>query len=163
MLSDEEKEQIRREEETLAQNRAQTRAALEDRVKKDRAARAYRTQIATQLGNRKRWLWLIGPIIGVVAVGAFWLAPRPMNTTLEADPTIEGGITNTELIKQCQDQVQSELNTSSAAEFPQAGSIEDQIMISSDGKTWDSWVRYWDGRTRQRRNFSCAFTTFYKD
>jgi hypothetical protein len=168
MLSDDEKERIRAEEEHLAQSRAE----LEDRVKKERAARAYRAQIATRLGNRKRWLWSLVPITGAaLAVAGFALIPRQMPNAFEADPTIEGGITDAELVKQCQDQVQSQLNTVSAAEFPQIQDVKDQIAISSDGKTWDSWVRYWNGRTRQRRNFSCNFTTadcvfrvtFYKD
>ncbi len=167
MLSDEEKERIRAEEERVAQ----TRAALEDHVKKERATRAYRAQIATQFGNRKRWLWLIVPAIGALGIAGLALFPRSMPETFEADPTIEGGITDVELVKQCQDQVQTQLNTASAAEFPQTQDVKDQIFISSDGKTWDSWVRYWDDRTRQRRNFSCAFTaadcvfrvTFYKD
>jgi hypothetical protein len=167
MLSDEEKEQIRREEETLAQNRAD----LEGRAKKERAARAYRTHVATQLGNRQRWVWLIGPVIAVLALSAFWLAPRSSNAALETDPSVDGGITTAELIKQCQDQVQSELNTRAAAEFSPLEGVQDQITISSDGKTWDSWVRYWNAQRQQQRNFSCAFTsadqmlrvTFYRD
>ena len=156
MLSEEEKANIRTEEETKAQQKLEL---LEER-QKARAALEFRESIKTELNPKRAFRWWIGVLVFVLATaaGAGWWITRPKAPIVSSAP-IQGGIEDGELVSKCQSEVQTQLGFSGQLEFGLDGDAASQFFVSADGKTWDSWVRYQDPKIGTvRRNFSCSFT-----
>jgi hypothetical protein len=157
MLSEEEKARIRAEEEARAKQKLE---AQEER-QKARAALEFRESVKVELNPKKAFRWWIPLLVFVLAsaAGAGWWLTRPKAPEISSVP-IQGGIEDTELVSKCQTEVQTQLGFSSTAEFGLDADAASQIFVNTDGKTWDSWVRYQDPKIGLlRRNFSCSFTT----
>jgi hypothetical protein len=157
MLSEEEKARIRAEEEARVKQKLE---AQEER-EKARAALEFREAVKVELNPKRVFRWWIGVLVFVLATaaGAGWWITRPKPPEISSAP-IQGGIEDNELLAKCQTEVQNQLGFSSSAEFGLDGDAASQVFVSSDGKTWDSWVRYQDPKIGlMRRNFSCSFTT----
>jgi hypothetical protein len=153
MLSEDDKNRIRLEEEGKAQARAE---ALEH-VAKTRASDEYRKQIRAELiSRRKHFLWWTIPILILAGVGAsFFIRPSPPEISSTTDGI--GGIRDAPLIARCQDQLRAQLNDSQAT-FPATEESLRQISASSDGKRWDAWVICPGLPAPNRLEFSCRYT-----
>ncbi len=157
MLSEEEKARIRAEEEARAKQKLE---AHEER-QKALAALEFRESVKTELNPKRAFRWWIPMVVLMLATaaGAGWWITRPKPPEVSSAP-IQGGIEDNELIAKCQTEVQTQLGFSSTAEFGLDGDAASQVFVNSDGKTWDSWVRYQDPKIgMMHRNFSCSFTT----
>jgi hypothetical protein len=157
MLNEEEKARIRAEEEAKAQQKLEQQ---EDR-QKARAALEFRESVKVELNPKRAFRWWIPMLVFVLATaaGAGWWLTRPKPPEVSSAP-IQGGIEDGELLAKCQTEVQNQLGFSSTAEFGLDGDAASQVFVNTDGKTWDSWVRYQDPKIGlMRRNFSCSFTT----
>ncbi len=157
MLSEEEKAKIRAEEEA----RAKQILEQQEERQKARAAFEFRESVKVELNPKKAFRLWIPMLVFVLATaaGAGWWLTRPKAPEISSAP-IQGGIEDNELISKCQSEVQTQLGFLSQAEFGLDGDATSQIFINTDGKTWDSWVRYSDPKIGMiRRNFSCSFTT----
>ena len=158
MLSEEEKAKIRNEEEVKAKQKLE---AQEERLKA-RAALEFREEIKAELIPKPRQKWWIPVLVFVLAsaAGAGWwiLRPKPMPEISSAP--IQGGIEDTELVNKCELEVQNQLGVTAKLEFGLDGDAASQFFVGTDGKTWDSWVRFLDAKNGTvRRDFSCSFTT----
>jgi hypothetical protein len=153
MLSEDDKNRIRLEEESKAQARAE---ALEHAAK-TRASDEYRKLIrAALISRRKHFLWWMIPILVLAGIGAyFFTRPSPLELLSRTDGI--GGIRDAPLIARCQDQVRAQLNDSQAT-FPTTEESLRQISASSDGKRWDAWVICPTLPAPNRLEFSCRYT-----
>jgi hypothetical protein len=157
MLSDEEKARIRAEEEARAKQKLE---AQEER-QKVRAALEFRESVKVELNPKKAFRWWIPMLVFVLATaaGAGWWLTRPKTPEISSAP-IQGGIEDGELVSKCQGEVQTQLGLTAQLEFGLDGDATSQFFVNTDGKTWDSWVRYQDPKIGlTRRTFSCSFTT----
>jgi hypothetical protein len=154
MLSEDDKNRIRLEEEGKAQARAE---ALEHAAR-TRASDEYRKQIRAELisKRRKNVLWWTIPILVLAGIGAgFFTQPSPPEISSTTDGI--GGIRDAPLIARCQDQMRVQLNDSQAT-FPAPEESLQQISASSDGKRWDAWVICPGLPAPNRLEFSCRYT-----
>jgi hypothetical protein len=153
MLSEDEKNRIRLEEEGKAQARAE---ALEHAARA-KASAEYRKQIRSALiWRQKHVLWWTIPILVLAGIGAyFFTRSNPSETSSRTDGI--GGIRDAPLIARCQDQVRAQLNDSQAT-FPAPEESLQQISASSDGKRWDAWVICPGLPAPNRLEFSCRYT-----
>jgi hypothetical protein len=157
MLSEEEKARIRAEEEARVKQKLE---AQEER-EKARAALEFREAVKVELNPKRMFRWWIGVLVFVLATaaGAGWWITRPKPPEISSAP-IQGGIEDGELISKCQGEVKTQLGLTAQLEFGLDGDATSQFFVNTDGKTWDSWVRYQDPKIGlTRRNFSCSFTT----
>ena len=158
MLSEEEKTKIRAEEEAKAKQKLET----QEERRRAKAALEFREEVKAELIPKPRSRWWVGLLVFALAgaAGAGWWITRPKAMTEISSAPVQGGIQDGELVNKCQLEVQNQLGLSSRAEFGLDGDAASQFFVNTDGKTWDSWVRYQSpklGLTRQ--NFSCSFTT----
>ncbi len=153
MLSEDDKNRIRFEEEGKAQARAE---ALEH-VARTRASDEYRKQIRAELISRRRnVLWWTIPILILAGIGAYFFT-RSSPSEISSITDGIGGIRDAPLIARCQDQVRARLNDSQAT-FPAIEESLQQISASSDGKRWDAWVICPGLPAPNRLEFSCRYT-----
>jgi hypothetical protein len=157
MLNEEEKAKIRNEEQALAKSKLE---AQEQRLKA-KAALEFREGVKAELLPKRRSRWWVGALVFLLAsaAGAGWWITRSKPMTEISSAPVQGGIEDAELVSKCQTEVLAQLGFSKL-EFGLDGDATSQFFVNTDGKTWDSWVRYQDpklGLTRQ--NFSCSFTT----
>jgi hypothetical protein len=153
MLSEDDKNRIRLEEEGKAQARVE---ALEHAAQ-IKASDEYRKQIRTRLISRRRnfFCWTV-PILILAGIGAY-LITRPSAPEISSTTDGVGGIRDAPLIARCQDQVRAQLNDSQAT-FPAPEESLNQISASSDGKRWDAWVICPGLPAPNRLEFSCRYT-----
>jgi hypothetical protein len=153
MLSEDDKNRIRLEEEGKAQARAE---ALEHAAR-TKASLEYRKQVrAALISRRKHFLWWTIPILVLAGIGAYlFIRSSPPETSSSMDGV--GGIRDAPLIARCQDQVRAQLNDSQAI-FPAPEESLQQISASSDGKRWDAWVICPGLPAPNRLEFSCRYT-----
>ncbi len=155
MLSEEEKNRIRAEEE------AEARALLERdlQVQKIRALESYRADVRSEvradLQPRARNNWWFLLLIPVLGLTVFALLPRSSPSGIAEDTS--GGIANSSLVERCQSEVRNYLNDENA-KFPDVEEISSQISSSADGKRWDGWVICPAQETVQKAEFSCQYT-----
>jgi hypothetical protein len=153
MLSEDDKNRIRLEEEGKAQARAE---ALEHAAR-TKASLEYRKQIrATLTSRRKNMIWWTIPMLALAGIGAYFFT-RPSAAEISSTTDGAGGIRDAPLIARCQDQVRARLNDSQAT-FPAAEESTNQISASSDGKRWDAWVICPALPAPNRVEFSCRYT-----
>jgi hypothetical protein len=153
MLSEDDKNRIRLEEERKVLARAE---ALEQ-VARIRASDEYRKQVRTQLiSRRKNMLWWTIPVLVLAGIGAYFLT-RPNAPEISSSTDGVGGIRDAPLITRCQDRVRAQLNDSQAT-FPTPEESMRQISASSDGKRWDAWVICPALPAPNRLEFSCRYT-----
>jgi hypothetical protein len=156
MLNEEEKARIRAEEEAKAQQKLE---AQEERDKA-RAALEFRESVKVELNPKRAFRWWIPMLVFVLATaaGAGWWITRPKSPIISSAP-VQGGIEDSELVSKCQTEVQTQLSFVGQLEFGLDDDAASQFFVSTDGKTWDSWVRYQDPKIGlMRRIFSCSFT-----
>ena len=149
MLSEDDKNRIRLEEEGKAQARVE---ALEQAAK-TRASHEYRKQVRAELisGRKNFFCWTV-PILILV-----YFVVRPTTAEISSATDGMGGIRDAPLIARCQDQVRAQLNDSQAT-FPVSEESLRQISASSDGKRWDAWVVSPTLPPPNRLEFSCRYT-----
>jgi hypothetical protein len=153
MLSEDDKNRIRLEEEGKARARAE---ALEQAAK-TRASHEYRKQVRAELiSRRKHFFWWMIPILVLTGIGAYFII-RPNAPEISSTTDGIGGIRDAPLIARCQDQVRAQLNDSQAT-FPAPEESLQQISASSDGKRWDAWVICPGLPAPNRFEFSCRYT-----
>ena len=153
MLSEDDKNRIRLEEE----GKAQARAEVLEHAAKIRAGHEYRKQVRLKLiSRRKNILWWTLPMLALAGVTAYFLT-RPTATEISSATDGTGGIRDAPLIARCQDQVRARLNDSQAT-FPAPEESANQISASSDGKRWDAWVICPGLPAPNRLEFSCRYT-----
>jgi hypothetical protein len=153
MLSEDDKNRIRLEEERKMQARTE---ALE-RAARTKASLEYRKQIRSTLTSRRGHIfWWTIPILVLAGIGAYFLI-RPSTPERSSVTDGIGGIRDAPLIARCQDQVRARLNDPQAA-FPTPEESANQISASSDGKRWDAWVICPRLPAPNRLEFSCRYT-----
>ena len=153
MLSEDDKNRIRLEEEQKAQDRAE---ALEQATR-TKASLEYRKQVRAELISRRRnMFWWTIPILILTGIGAYFIS-RPSAPEISSATDGSGGIRDAPLIARCQDQVRAQLNDSQAT-FPAPEESIQQISASSDGKRWDAWVICPTLPAANRVEFSCRYT-----
>jgi hypothetical protein len=153
MLSEDDKNRIRLEEEGKAQARAE---ALEHAAR-TKASLEYRKRIRSTLtSSRTKFFWWTIPILVLAGIGAY-LITRPITPEISSATDGVGGIRDAPLIARCQDQVRARLNDSQAT-FPGPEESINQISASSDGKRWDAWVICPGLPAPNRLEFSCRYT-----
>jgi hypothetical protein len=152
MLSEDDKNRIRLEEEGKARARAE---ALEHAAQ-IKASDEYRKQVRAELiSRRKNFLWWAVPLLVLAGIGAYLIA-RPAAPEISSATDGIGGIRDAPLIARCQDQVRAQLGDSQAT-FPAPEESLQQISASNDGKRWDAWVI--PGLPPPNRlEFSCRYT-----
>jgi hypothetical protein len=153
MLSEDDKNRIRLEEEGKAQARAE---ALEYAAR-TKASLEYRKQVRATLTSRRRNIfWWTIPLLVLVGIGAYFFT-RPSAAEISSVTDGVGGIRDAPLIARCQDQVRARLNDTQAI-FPGPEESMNQISASSDGKRWDAWVICPALPAPNRVEFSCRYT-----
>ena len=153
MLSEDDKNRIRLEEE----GKAQARSESLELAARSKASLEYRKQVRTELTSRRRnILWWTIPLLALTGIGAYFLT-RPSAAEISSTTDGIGGIRDAPLIARCQDQVRARLNDSQAT-FPAPEESMNQISASSDGKCWDAWVICPALPAPNRLEFSCRYT-----
>lgn len=157
MLSEEEKAKIRNEEEMKIKQKLE---AQEQRLKA-KAAIEFREEVKAEFTPVRPPRWWIPVLVLVLAsaAGVGWWILRPKPIPEISSAPIQGGIEDSELVSKCELEVQNQLGATGKLEFGLDGDAASQFFVNTDGKTWDSWVRFSDKNGLTRRNFSCSFTT----
>lgn len=158
MLSDDEKQRIRAEEEAKFRLLEQTQA---ERAR-SHAASAFRAKVAAELtehhrkARRRTLLLALVSSLGV-AVTAFVLVRHDAQPPELSSNPMDGvsGIADAVLVERCQNEVRSRLGE---VRFPSLEDAQAQISASSEGKRWDGFALPSDGTGLPRLEFSCRYT-----
>ncbi len=146
MLSEEEKNRIRLEEEALAREKMQQKEQLQ----KAKALEAYRASVKAKVqGSRGQlWFWLLVAaclLVSALVLGSMLIPapPKSENTT--------GGMADSIFAEQCQAQIRAEeFSDSEELQFSQTA-----IISNNEGKQWDGTV----SSNNKQLEFSCTYTT----
>lgn len=146
MLSEEEKNQIRLEEETQARELAN----LEQQRQKAQRAGTYRQEIRGKLReNQRNYWWLLIPIL-LVAVAFIFQSMFSSVKPIQPEDTT-GGIADSEFIRRCESEVIGQMG--GELEISQ----DYQVFSNVEGKQLNGWVAP-IGNEGKPFEFNCSYT-----